>query len=256
MFKPSVEPHRLDPANGPPPSPAAGVLVDCKRFPPGGGRVPRLQAIPKPKEPPLRSQPVSPPPRRTRTRRRRQVDKDWRTPAAMLGIGAAIVALLTLGGLYLGQAPAHADDAVRPTVTFVPRDSRLDDPPAASAGTVLPVAAQPVAQYVKPLQPNQAPAATIKPAPQPPSPATDAVATSLPAQPALGTSSTEPDGSAQAFAIAKAAEQIPAKPAADFCGTAVSFVATPLIAGQQAAKEHKLLFVLHVSGNFEDPGFT
>jgi hypothetical protein len=42
----------------------------------------------------------------------------------------------------------------------------------------------------------------------------------------------------------------------DFCGTTVTFLASPKIAGDEALKEHKLLFVLHVSGNFEDPGFT
>jgi hypothetical protein len=42
----------------------------------------------------------------------------------------------------------------------------------------------------------------------------------------------------------------------DFCGTTVTFLASPKAAGDEALKEHKLLFVLHVSGNFEDPGFT
>jgi hypothetical protein len=42
----------------------------------------------------------------------------------------------------------------------------------------------------------------------------------------------------------------------DFFGTAVTFAASPKIAGEQALEQRKLLFVLHVSGNFEDPGFT
>jgi hypothetical protein len=42
----------------------------------------------------------------------------------------------------------------------------------------------------------------------------------------------------------------------DFCGTAVHFLASPKLAEEEAAREHKLVFVLHVSGNFEDPGFT
>jgi hypothetical protein len=46
------------------------------------------------------------------------------------------------------------------------------------------------------------------------------------------------------------------KESGKFCGTAVAFVASPRAAGEQAIKQHKLLFVLHVSGNFEDPGFT
>jgi len=46
------------------------------------------------------------------------------------------------------------------------------------------------------------------------------------------------------------------KETGDFFGTAVTFRPTPKIAGEEAGKQHKLLFVLHVSGNFEDPGFT
>ena len=39
-------------------------------------------------------------------------------------------------------------------------------------------------------------------------------------------------------------------------GTSVHFVATPSEAAKQAQKEEKLVFVLHVSGQFEDPGIT
>jgi hypothetical protein len=39
-------------------------------------------------------------------------------------------------------------------------------------------------------------------------------------------------------------------------GTAVEFVDTPVEAARLAAKEKKLVFVLHVSGYFEDPNFT
>ncbi|HZY84029.1 MAG TPA: hypothetical protein VFE78_04320 [Gemmataceae bacterium] len=39
-------------------------------------------------------------------------------------------------------------------------------------------------------------------------------------------------------------------------GTTVEFVDTPSAAAAQAKKEQKLVFVLHVSGNFEDPRFT
>jgi len=45
-------------------------------------------------------------------------------------------------------------------------------------------------------------------------------------------------------------------PQTDFCGTAVTFLASPKIAAAQARQQQKLLFLLHVSGNFEDPGFT
>ena len=39
-------------------------------------------------------------------------------------------------------------------------------------------------------------------------------------------------------------------------GTSVEFVDTPREAAKIAKKEQKLVFVLHVSGNFEDPRFT
>ncbi len=39
-------------------------------------------------------------------------------------------------------------------------------------------------------------------------------------------------------------------------GTAVNFVDSPSEAAKQAKKEEKLVFVLHVSGQFEDPGIT
>jgi hypothetical protein len=36
----------------------------------------------------------------------------------------------------------------------------------------------------------------------------------------------------------------------------VSFLDSPTEAARQALKEHKLLFVIHVAGNFEDDKFT
>jgi hypothetical protein len=39
-------------------------------------------------------------------------------------------------------------------------------------------------------------------------------------------------------------------------GTSVEFVGTPSEAARQAKKEEKLVFVLHVSGHFEDPKLT
>jgi hypothetical protein len=39
-------------------------------------------------------------------------------------------------------------------------------------------------------------------------------------------------------------------------GTSIDFVSSPSDAAKQAKKEEKLVFVLHVSGNFEDPRFT
>ena len=39
-------------------------------------------------------------------------------------------------------------------------------------------------------------------------------------------------------------------------GTAVKFYKTPSEAATQAKKDQKLVMVLHVSGNFENPDFT
>ncbi len=39
-------------------------------------------------------------------------------------------------------------------------------------------------------------------------------------------------------------------------GTSVEFADSPVEAAKKAKKEQKLVFVLHVSGNFEDPRFT
>lgn len=39
-------------------------------------------------------------------------------------------------------------------------------------------------------------------------------------------------------------------------GTSVEFLDSPSAAAARAKKEQKLVFVLHVSGNFEDPRFT
>jgi hypothetical protein len=48
----------------------------------------------------------------------------------------------------------------------------------------------------------------------------------------------------------------PAAWAEGSCGTSVDFVDSPKEAAALAKKEQKLVFVLHVSGHFEDPRFT
>jgi hypothetical protein len=60
------------------------------------------------------------------------------------------------------------------------------------------------------------------------------------------------------FALLAAALAAPAALGADACGygTRVDFVDTPKEAAKIAAKEEKLVFVLHVSGHFENPGLT
>ena len=48
----------------------------------------------------------------------------------------------------------------------------------------------------------------------------------------------------------------PAPVACGSYGTAVDFVDSPADAAKQAAKQQKLVLVLHVSGQFEDSGLT
>ena len=61
-----------------------------------------------------------------------------------------------------------------------------------------------------------------------------------------------------AMVMAAAAAFSPAAMAGEACGfgTKVHFVDTPKEAAALAKKEQKLVFVLHVSGHFEDPGLT
>jgi hypothetical protein len=64
---------------------------------------------------------------------------------------------------------------------------------------------------------------------------------------------------AGAAELKPATKQAPSKAPKATCGnhgTSVHFLATPSEAAKQALKEKKLVFVLHVSGIFEDPKLT
>jgi hypothetical protein len=58
-----------------------------------------------------------------------------------------------------------------------------------------------------------------------------------------------------AFGLAQAGDA-PEKTTCSAHGTTIDFFDTPNEAAKQAKKDGKLVFVLHVSGNFEDPRFT
>ncbi len=64
--------------------------------------------------------------------------------------------------------------------------------------------------------------------------------------------------SAFGLALVAAVGLAPAARAGEACGygTAVEFVDSPREAAALARKQEKLVFVLHVSGHFEDPQFT
>ncbi len=53
-----------------------------------------------------------------------------------------------------------------------------------------------------------------------------------------------------------AAKAPPAAPAGETYGTQVLFLNNPQVAAEMARNEKKLLFVMHISGNFEDSCFT
>jgi len=57
-------------------------------------------------------------------------------------------------------------------------------------------------------------------------------------------------------AVKKAPPPVGAAESCGDYGTSVHFVSTPSVAARQALKEEKLVFILHVSGLFEDPDFT
>lgn len=64
-------------------------------------------------------------------------------------------------------------------------------------------------------------------------------------------------GLAAAFGFPTASARAAAGDEESTChGTAVHFVDTPREAARKALREEKLVFVLHVSGHFEDPGIT
>ena len=55
---------------------------------------------------------------------------------------------------------------------------------------------------------------------------------------------------------ARAGEKKTTEPTCGDHGTSVKFYDDPSIAAKQALKEEKLVFVLHISGNFENPDQT
>jgi hypothetical protein len=64
------------------------------------------------------------------------------------------------------------------------------------------------------------------------------------------------------FALGEVSADEPAEAAPTACradrslDTALTWAKSPAEASERAAKEGKLVFLIHVSGNFEDPGFT
>jgi hypothetical protein len=95
---------------------------------------------------------------------------------------------------------------------------------------------EPPTQAKKPPQPDVARAKA--PSSPPPSPVPEDPVAQMPQLPATELVSSEGPTACQSY------------------GTQVSFVSNPADAAQRALKEHKLLFMLHLSGNLEDAKFT
>lgn len=222
------------PSGTDPGSPRLGILVDCQRARPKACRVKRA-----PLPPPL-AIPLGPAVR----------SRSWRVPAALTALGLLFLVSMTVGFAcrWLNSpTPSPAPVAVAPVLPGGPPAPPKQHVVAAAAAKpkAKPVEANSPRDVSPPAGPAPAPLSAPPPEPkaaveEPATPAPEvAVAPKETAKPAADTSST---GTCKATG--------------DGFGTAVAFAASPTLAGEQAFKEHKLLFVLHVSGNFEDPGFT
>ncbi|OAI55086.1 hypothetical protein AYO44_02805 [Planctomycetaceae bacterium SCGC AG-212-F19] len=103
----------------------------------------------------------------------------------------------------------------------------------------------------------------ILPAPPPvPEPAPVVEALPAPREETLAVVRVEPQANDKPLVAAKPDALPPgelpksARPTTDTCGTAVEFMLNPLEALEVAGKEKKLMFVMHISGNFEEAKFT
>jgi protein TonB len=142
--------------------------------------------------------------------------------------------VLFIGGLTLAAlATPRASDRGVPQPTPDPQ-------PVALAA----LAPEPVVEIVLPEPPPPA-------APEPPAPAPVEWLPEAPPPPS-------PAPMPRELSPAPAPMEAPADEAAPAVthGTSVRFVNSPAEAARRARGQDRLLFVLHISGNFEDPGFT
>jgi hypothetical protein len=83
-----------------------------------------------------------------------------------------------------------------------------------------------------------------------------ATAAGLTLAPLLGLHGAEPPRETKPAPRISAPVLEPAEKACGSYGTKIDFLDSPTEAAKLAKKENKLVFVLHVSGLFEDPKFT
>jgi hypothetical protein len=151
----------------------------------------------------------------------------WRPVAAAGGASLFLIAALAVW-LAVASPPRSLADAPEPVALASPQTT-----PEASKPEELP---QPPTRDLPPEQP-----APVREKPKAETPA-------APAAPA--------PAEVKAPAAARPAPPEPGKSPTALLGTTVEFVDNPAAAARAAAREDKLLYVLHVSGNFEDPQFT
>jgi hypothetical protein len=154
-------------------------------------------------------------------------------PVAAAAVGSAVLVVALLAVI----PPRHAPAA-----------------PAEEACAPLPAVEQARPEF-RPTAPDPMPAAPAPAANIPAAPLT-VKAAPVPALPEpVAATAIAPEVESNAFVNLPDA----AGPKATACGqygTAVDFCDSPVAALKTAAKDQKLVFVLHVAGNFEEPGFT
>jgi hypothetical protein len=162
-------------------------------------------------------------------------------------LAAAAVALVLLAGLTAAMgwvknrpaAPqAHPLVAQAEEVADLDanRGPQLPAPPDAATQTAAVAAAPPAAESApSALRIDASPGATVGKTRTPPAPKEDKVADPL---------------------LPVPEDSVKAERGGETYGTQIEFQSSPAKAAKQAVQDHKLMFVLHISGNFEDAKFT
>jgi hypothetical protein len=159
---------------------------------------------------------------------------------AALAVTTGVFALATSSDSLAASQRAVSDVAVRPAPEpEEPAAAAVTDPPAPAVTPAL-AAGRP---------PDRSEAGE-------PQTGVDWIALLGPELEALAAKSAEPAPAPMVEPIVAVPAPARPSPPAGTCGTAIDFVSNLAEATDRAKKEHRLLFVLHVSGNFEEPGFT
>ena len=162
------------------------------------------------------------------------------TPLLLLALlfGAVVARTLLAQRSATNQAPAAA---------YASTAASTLSPIIESPGSTSPSAVQPREMFdIEIIGPPHELTVLLAPPPQiPVEEGTVAVANQAPTQPA------QPE----AVVAIREAPKLCEKPAGMF-GTSILFAANPTEAKKQAGTQEKLVFLLHVSGDFDDPGFT